>query len=87
MGSEWAKEAQRQADVITRDLAELEKGKNCRVTYQKREARFALKVGKTTSYFSAHDYEKPKGMDWQRLRKDILAHVKQAQDQEPQDTW
>jgi peptide subunit release factor 1 (eRF1) len=63
MGSEWAKEAERQAEAMTRDLAEVGKGRGFRVTYQKREARFALKAGTTMTYFSAHDYETPRGMD------------------------
>lgn len=71
MGSEWAKEADRQAEAITRDLAAL--GLGLRVSYQRREARFALKTEAATTYFSAHDYETPKGMNWQQLRLDILA--------------
>ncbi|HYE74103.1 MAG TPA: hypothetical protein VEF04_12270 [Blastocatellia bacterium] len=76
MGSEWAKDAERQAEAATRDLIEVGKAKGFRVTYQKREARFALRAGATTSYFSAKDYEKPKGMDWLQLRIDILTRVK-----------
>ncbi len=77
MASEWAEEADRQAKAITRDLAEVGKSKGYRVTYQKREARFALRAGTVTTYFSAHDYNKPKGMDWLQLRIDVLQKVKQ----------
>jgi hypothetical protein len=76
MASEWAEEAERQAQAITRDLVEVGKKPGFRVTYQKREARFALKMGTNTSYFSAHDYERAKGMDWLQLRIDILTRVK-----------
>ena len=75
MGSEWAKEADRQAEAITRDLAAL--GPGLRVSYQRREARFALKAGTSISYFSAHDYETAKGMDWRQLWVDILAAARQ----------
>lgn len=78
MGSEWAKEAERQAEAITRDLIEVGKAKGFCVIYQKREARFALRTGATTTYFSAKEYERPKGMDWLQLRIDILSHVKQG---------
>lgn len=73
MGSEWAKEAERQAEALTREAAGLSEG--ARVTYQRREARFALKAGGTTVYFSAHDYQTRKGMDWAQLRKDVLARA------------
>lgn len=43
MTSEWAEEADRQAKAITRDLIEVGKTKGFRVTYQKREAQFALR--------------------------------------------
>ena len=75
MASEWAEEADRQAKEITRDLAEIGKNKNFRVEYQKREARFALRAGKITTYFSAHDYQSKKGMDWRKLRTDVLSSV------------
>jgi hypothetical protein len=78
MASEWAGEAERQAQGITRDLAEVGRGRSFRVTYQKREARFALKAGAAMAYFSAHDYETPKGMDWLQLRIDILTHVRRG---------
>lgn len=78
MASEWAEEADRQAQAITRDLIEAGKKTGFRVTYQKREARFALKAGNATSYFAAHDYETAKGMDWLQLRIDILTRVKQG---------
>lgn len=78
MASEWAEEADRQAQAITRDLIEVGKKQGFRVTYQKREARFALKIGTTISYFSAHDYETAKGIDWLQLRIDILTRVKQG---------
>jgi hypothetical protein len=74
MASDWAEEADRQA--ITRDLAEVGRGRGFRVTYQKREARFALKAGTSQTYFSAHDYETREGMDWLQLRIDILTSVK-----------
>jgi hypothetical protein len=73
MASEWAEEAERQAKAITRDLTECGKTKGYRVTYQKREARFALRAGTATAYYSAHDYNGPKGMDWLRLRIDVLS--------------
>ena len=76
MASEWAEEADRQARAITRDLSEVGRKKGFRVEYQKREARFALRAGSATSYFAAHDYQGPKGMDWLRLRIDILTRVR-----------
>jgi hypothetical protein len=81
MASEWAEEADRQAKAITRDLVEAGKTKGFRVAYQKREARFVLRVGTVTTYFSAHDYDTPRGMDWLQLRIDVLtrAHQKTAQ--------
>ncbi len=78
MGSEWAQEADRQARMITRDLAEVGRAKGYRVEYQRREARFALKAGAVTRYFSAHDYETPDGMDWLQLRIDILTGVRRG---------
>lgn len=81
MGSEWAKEAERQAEILSREAASLSEG--ARVTYQKREARFALKAGGATAYFSAHDYEKRKGLDWAQLRKDILAELARHAGGEP----
>jgi hypothetical protein len=78
MASEWAEEADRQAKAITRDLVEVGKSKGYRVTYQKREARFTLRAGTFTTYFSAHDYNTPKGMDWLQLRIDVLKGVKQS---------
>ena len=77
MASEWAEEADRQAKAITRDLIEVGKTKGFRVEYQKREARFMLRAGTVTAYFSAHDYNTPKGMDWLQLRIDVLQKVKQ----------
>lgn len=76
MASEWADEADRQARAITRDLSEVGRKRGFRVEYQKREARFALRAGAAVSYFSAHDYQNPKGMDWLRLRIDILTRVR-----------
>jgi hypothetical protein len=78
MASEWAGEADRQAQGITRDLAEVGKPRGWRVTYQKREARFALRAGPSTTYFSAHDYQRERGMDWIQLRIDVLAAAKNA---------
>lgn len=78
MASEWAEEAGRQAKSITRDLIEVGKTKGFRVEYQKREARFMLRAGTIITYFSAHDYETPKGMDWLGLRIDVLKQVKQG---------
>jgi hypothetical protein len=71
VGSEWAKEAVRRAEEITREL----EGEGLSLTYQRREARFALKSGGGTDYFSAHDYETRKGIDWAQLRKDVLARA------------
>ena len=76
MASEWAEEADRQARAITRDLAEVGRKKGHRVEYQKREARFALRIGTATVYFSAHEYQGPKGLDWLSLRIDILTRVR-----------
>ncbi|HYP50841.1 MAG TPA: hypothetical protein VEQ34_07865 [Pyrinomonadaceae bacterium] len=78
MASEWAEEADRQAKAITRDLVEVGKSKGYRVAYQKREARFMLRAGTVTNYFSAHDYNTPKGMDWLQLRIDVLKAVKKS---------
>ncbi len=78
MASEWAEEADRQAKAITRDLIEVGKTKGYRVTYQKREARFMLRARTFTTYFSAHDYSTPKGMDWLQLRIDVFKGVKQS---------
>lgn len=78
MSSEWAQEAERQAKAITRDLIEVGRVRGFRVEYQKREARFALRAGSTTTYFSAHAYDTPKGMDWLQLRIDILTRVRQG---------
>jgi hypothetical protein len=77
MASEWAEEADQQAKAITRDLIEVGKTKGFRVTYQKREARFMLRAGTVTAYFSAHDYNQSRGMDWLQLRIDVLTAVKQ----------
>ena len=77
MASEWAEEADRQAKAMTRDLIEAGKTKGFRVTYQKREARFMLRAGTVTTYFSAHDYNTPRGMDWLRLRIDVLSGARQ----------
>lgn len=78
MGSEWAKEAVARAEEITRELAAAA-GEGFGLVYQRREARFALKSPRgETVYFSAHDYETRKGMDWAQLRKDALAHAAAA---------
>lgn len=84
MASEWAEEADRQAKAITRDLIEVGKAKNFRVVYQKREARFALRAGTITEYFSAHDYKKGNKINWLALRIDILSFVKNG-GQTPED--
>ncbi len=76
MASEWAEEADRQAKAITRDLTEVGKTKGFRVEYQKREARFVLRAGTILTYFSAHDYQTKNGMDWLKLRIDILSSVR-----------
>ena len=81
MASEWAEEADRQARAITRDLSEVGRKKGFRVEYQKREARFALRAGNGTYYFAAHDYQGPKGMDWLRLRIDVLTRVRDGASQ------
>ena len=76
MASEWAEEADRQAKAITRDLVEVGKTKGFRLTYQKREARFALRAGTLNTYFSAHDYKTKNGdIDWLKLRIDALTYV------------
>ncbi|NOK36399.1 hypothetical protein D7W79_29005 [Corallococcus exercitus] len=72
MSSDWAEEAEQQAKAMTRDLVEVGRTKGFRVTYQRREARFMLRAGTVTTYFSAHDYDGPRGMDWLRLRIDVL---------------
>ena len=82
MASEWAEEADRQARAITRDLAEVGRKRGFRVEYQKREARFALRAGTVMTYFSAHDYQSPKGMDWLGLRIDILTRVRDGAHQQ-----
>ena len=76
MASEWAEEAERQARAITRDLTEVGRKRGFRVEYQKREARFALRAGTAVTYFSAHDYQTAKGVDWLALRIDILTRVR-----------
>jgi hypothetical protein len=82
MASEWAEEADRQAKAMTRDLIEVGRTKGFRVEYQKREARFMLRAGTIITYFSAHDYETPKGMDWLQLRIDVFKQVKQGGQQQ-----
>jgi hypothetical protein len=84
MASEWAEEAERQAKAITRDLIEVGRVKGFRVTYQKQEARFALRAGTATAYFSAHDYERgpERNMDWLQLRIDILTLVRRGMQQD-----
>lgn len=78
MASEWAEEADRQARALTGDLNESGETKRFCVAYQKREARFMLRAGTTTTaYFSAHDYNTKRGMDWRRLRIDVLARARQ----------
>ena len=80
MASEWAEEAERQAKAITRDLIEVGRVKGFRVTYQKQEARFALRAGSATAWFPAHEYERGanRDMDWLQLRIDILTQVRQG---------
>ena len=85
MASEWAEEAEQQARAITRDLVEVGHVKGVRVTYQKREARFALRAGTSTAWFSAHDYNTPRGMDWLQLRIDILTRVRRGMQPEARD--
>jgi hypothetical protein len=83
MSSAWAEEAEQQAKAMTRDLIEVGKEKGFRVTYQKREARFSLRAGPVTAYFSAHDYTRRDGtMDWLQLRIDILTRVRQGMNQD-----
>ncbi|HEX8368083.1 MAG TPA: hypothetical protein VF604_06045 [Pyrinomonadaceae bacterium] len=85
MASEWAEEADRQAKAMTRDLIEVGRTKGFRVEYQKREARFMLRAGTVITYFSAHDYETPKGMDWLQLRIDVLKLVRQGAQETPEE--
>ena len=85
MSSDWAEEAERQAKAITRDLIEVGREKGFRVMYQRREARFALRAGTVMTYFSAHAYETPKGMDWLQLRIDILTLVRRGMQPVEQD--
>ncbi|HEX8250478.1 MAG TPA: hypothetical protein VF599_20050 [Pyrinomonadaceae bacterium] len=85
MASEWAEEADRQAKAMTRDLIEVGRTKGFRVEYQKREARFMLRAGTIITYFSAHDYETPKGMDWLQLRIDVLKQVRQGAPESPEE--
>jgi hypothetical protein len=85
MASEWAEEADRQAKAMTRDLIEVGRTKGFRVEYQKREARFMLRAGTIITYFSVHDYETPKGMDWLGLRIDVLKQVKEAGQTAPEE--
>jgi hypothetical protein len=84
MASEWAEEAERQAKAMTRDLVEVGKEKGFRVTYQKQEARFALRAGTATAYFFAHDYERgpARDMDWLQLRIDVLTRVRRGMQQD-----
>ena len=78
MASAWAEDAEWHAKAMTRDLIEVGKVRGFRVTYQRREARFALRAGGQTHYFGAHDYETPGGMDWLRLRIDVLTQATRA---------
>jgi hypothetical protein len=79
MASAWAEDAEWHAKAMTRDLIEVGKVRGFRVTYHRREARFALRTGDVTHYFGAHDYETPEGdMDWLRLRIDVLTQAAQA---------
>ena len=86
MASEWAEEADRQAKAITRDLVEVGRTKGFRVTYQKREAQFALRAGTINAYFSAHDYQTKNGMDWLKLRIDILNSVRNGAQPQAEET-
>jgi hypothetical protein len=73
MGSEWAREAERQAQMLTRDLSEVGLPRAYKVEYQRREARFALKTRGETHYFAARDFEVNDGLDWLALRLAVLA--------------
>ncbi|WPB77279.1 hypothetical protein KYC5002_50915 [Archangium violaceum] len=85
MASEWAEEAERQAKAITRELIEVGRVKGFPVTYQKREARFALRAGTATARCSAHDHDTPQGMDWLQPRIDILTRVRRGMRPDAQD--
>lgn len=85
MASDRAEEAERRARAITRELLEVGRVKGFRVTYQKREARFAPRAGTATACFSAHADETPRGMDWLQLRIDILTRVRRGMRPEAQD--
>ena len=68
MGSTWADEAHRRAKGLQQEVGTGE------LTYQTREARFALRTSVGTRYFSVHDYTGRSGVvDWRGLRRDILA--------------
>ncbi|HZI20472.1 MAG TPA: hypothetical protein VEY09_17955 [Pyrinomonadaceae bacterium] len=73
MGSEWARDAERQAQMLTRDLSEVGLPKAYKVEYQRREARFALKTRGETLYFAARDFEGTNGPDWLALRLAVLS--------------
>jgi hypothetical protein len=78
MGSEWAREADKQAQMLTRDLGEVGLPRAYRVEYQRREARFALKTRGETRYFEARDFAVGEGLDWLALRLAILAAAAEA---------
>jgi|GEM_PF-1314739 len=78
MGSEWAREAERQAQMMTRDLTEVGLPKSFKVEYQRREARFALKTRGGTTYFAARDFEAGGGPDWLALRLAVLSAASEA---------
>jgi hypothetical protein len=73
MGSEWAREAERQAQMLTRDLSEVGLPKAYKVEYQRREARFALRTRGETVYFAAREFEGTNGPDWLALRLAVLS--------------
>ncbi len=74
MGTAWADEADRRARALTEELAE--RHPDAVVEYQRREARFVVRCGGHSDYFSAHDFQTRAGeMNWKQLREAIVANA------------